>query len=87
MLDSKKIKLEETTSDAISSAASQVVKTVFAKAIFTYTRSGGTAKRAARERPSVPIIGLSPERRENSKKRRLCCYYSWSSNWCIRINQ
>ena len=34
ILESKKIKLEETTSDAISSAASQVVKTVFAKAIF-----------------------------------------------------
>ena len=62
ILESKKIKLEETTSDAISSAASQVVKTVFAKAIFTYTRSGATAKRAARERPTVPIIGLSPER-------------------------
>ena len=62
ILESKKIKLEETTSDAISSAASQVVKTVLAKAIFTYTRSGATAKRAARERPTVPIIGLSPER-------------------------
>jgi len=62
ILESKQIKLEETTSDAISSAASQVVKTVFAKAIFTYTRSGATAKRAARERPTVPIIGLSPEK-------------------------
>tara|TARA_B100000287_G_scaffold433933_1_gene496955 strand:+ start:2583 stop:3998 length:1416 start_codon:yes stop_codon:yes gene_type:complete len=62
ILESKKIKLEKTTSDAISSAASQVVKTVSAKAIFTYTRSGATAKRAARERPTVPIIGLSPER-------------------------
>ena len=62
MINSKKIKLEETTSDAISSAASQVVNTVSAKAIFTYTRSGKTAIRAARERPSVPIIGLSPER-------------------------
>ena len=62
ILESKKIKLEETTSDAISSAASQVVKTVLAKAIFTYTRSGATAKRAARERPTVPIIGLSPDR-------------------------
>ena len=62
ILESKQIKLEETTSDAISSAASQVVKTVLAKAIFTYTRSGATAKRAARERPTVPIIGLSPER-------------------------
>ena len=36
--------------------------TVSAKAIFTYTRTGATAKRASRERPSVPIIGLSPER-------------------------
>ena len=62
ILDSKQIKLQQTTSDAISSAASQVVKTVKAKAIFTYTRSGETAKRAARERPTVPIIGLSPER-------------------------
>ena len=62
MLESKKIKLEKTTSDAISSAASQVVNTLLAKAIFTYTRSGGTAKRAARERPTVPIIGLSPDR-------------------------
>ena len=62
ILESKQIKLEETTSDAISSAASQVVKTVLAKAIFTYTRSGAPAKRAARERPTVPIIGLSPER-------------------------
>ena len=62
ILDSKKIKLQQTTSDAISSAASQVVKTVEAKAIFTYTRSGATAKRAARERPAVPIIGLSPDR-------------------------
>ena len=62
ILESKKIRLEETTSDAISSAASQVVKTVLAKAIFTYTRSGATAKRAARERPTVPIIGLSPDR-------------------------
>ena len=61
-LDSKKVNLEQTTSDAISSAASQVVKTVSAKAIFTYTRSGTTAIRASRERPSVPIIGLSPER-------------------------
>ena len=62
ILESKKITLEETTSDAISSAASQVVKTVLAKAIFTYTRSGATAKRAARERPTVPIIGFSPDR-------------------------
>ena len=43
-------------------AGSQVVKTVQAKVNFTYTRSGETAKRATRERPAVPIIGLSPDR-------------------------
>ncbi len=31
-----------------------------AAAIVTYTTSGSTALRAARERPSVPILGLSP---------------------------
>ena len=50
LLNSKPVKLEETTSDAISAAASQVVNIVAAKAIFTYTRSGKTAIRAARER-------------------------------------
>ena len=62
LIEKNEIAQEKTTSDAISSAASKVVRTVSAKAIFTYTRSGTTARRASRERPSVPIIGLSPER-------------------------
>ena len=31
-----------------------------AKAVVTYTTSGSTALRAARERPDVPIMGISP---------------------------
>ncbi len=50
-----------TTEDAISAAARQVAKTVKAAAIVTFTTSGATALRAARERPSVPILVLTPK--------------------------
>ncbi|HTI86407.1 MAG TPA: pyruvate kinase, partial [Alphaproteobacteria bacterium] len=50
---------EATTSDAIAAAARQVANTISAAAIVTYSTSGSTTLRAARERPEVPIIGLS----------------------------
>jgi pyruvate kinase len=50
---------EHTTPDAISSAARQVAETVGAAAILSYTTSGATALRAARERPNVPVIVLT----------------------------
>ena len=49
-----------TASDAITAAARQVAETVEAVAIVTYTTSGSTTLRAARERPQVPILGLTP---------------------------
>ena len=49
---------EATAADAITAAARQVAQTVRAKAIVTYTTSGSTALRAARERPNVPILAL-----------------------------
>lgn len=52
--------LQETQSDAITAAARQVAKTIKAAAIVCYTTSGGTALRAARERPRVPILGMTP---------------------------
>ena len=60
---------DATTSDAISVAAAQVAKTLNASVITTYTKSGGTARRAARERPTVPILGLTAEK---STARQLC---------------
>ncbi len=51
--------LEQNTSDAITAAARQVAETVGAVAIVTYTTSGSTTLRAARERPAVPIICLT----------------------------
>jgi pyruvate kinase len=48
-----------TAADAITSAAAQVAETISAAAIVTYTMSGSTALRAARERPTVPILLLT----------------------------
>lgn len=50
---------EHTSPDAISAAARQVADTVGAVAIVSFTNSGATALRAARERPSVPAIALT----------------------------
>jgi pyruvate kinase len=52
--------LEATTADAISAAASQVSRTIGASAIVTYTTSGSTAFRAARERGKTTVLALTP---------------------------
>ncbi|ABR61506.1 pyruvate kinase [Sinorhizobium medicae] len=51
---------EATGADAISLAAHQIAETLKLAAIVTYTSSGTTGLRAARERPQVPVIALSP---------------------------
>ncbi len=52
---------EATAADAISAATRQTAETLDLAAIVTYTSSGSTGLRAARERPSKPIIALSPK--------------------------
>lgn len=52
---------ESTTSDAITAAARQVAHTIRAAAIVTFTTTGRTTFRAARERPEVPILAITPE--------------------------
>jgi pyruvate kinase len=54
---------EATAADAISAATRQVAETLDLAAIVTYTSSGSTGIRASRERPSKPIIALSPNPR------------------------
>ncbi|MFN0044238.1 MAG: pyruvate kinase [Alphaproteobacteria bacterium] len=51
---------QATANDAITAAAARVAHTISAKAIVTYTTSGSTTLRAARERPGVPILSLTP---------------------------
>ncbi|MDF1750866.1 MAG: pyruvate kinase [Alphaproteobacteria bacterium] len=58
---------EPTTADAVASAAAQIAKTLNVNAIATYTTSGSTTLRIARERPMAPILGLTP--RDDTARR------------------
>ncbi|HEY8947504.1 MAG TPA: pyruvate kinase [Rhizomicrobium sp.] len=59
----------ETTPDAIMQAVHDVTHTIHAKCIVSWTGSGSTGLRAARERPEAPIIALTPS---IETARRLC---------------
>jgi len=73
MVDAEPLALESTSGDAITAAAHQVATTIGAAVIATYTTSGSTTLRAARERPAVPILCLT----ENAATaRRLALSYA-----------
>ncbi len=59
VMDAQHPEPESTTPDAISAAASQVAHTINAAAIVSFSLSGSTTLRMARERPEVPVIGLT----------------------------
>ena len=46
--------------DAITTAARQIAQTTKAKAIVCFTLQGSTVLRASQERPTVPILGITP---------------------------
>jgi pyruvate kinase len=58
---------DPTTADALAEAAKNIAATVSAKAIICFTTSGSTARRVARERPSVPLLVLTP-RQETARR-------------------
>jgi len=60
MINARPSKPEPTGADAISLAARQIAETLALSAIVAYTGTGATGIRASRERPSTPIIALSP---------------------------
>jgi pyruvate kinase len=68
-MDAQRCLPEETTPDALMAAVHQVTHTIHARAIVTWTGSGSTGLRAARERPEAPIIALTPG---VETARRLC---------------
>ncbi len=49
-----------TGADAIAAAASAIADTVKLGAIVCYTATGSTVLRVTRERPGIPVIGLTP---------------------------
>ena len=60
IINAQRSQPEATGPDAISLAAREIAETLGLSAIVTYTASGNTGLRAARERPQVPIVALSP---------------------------
>lgn len=61
ILEAQRLEPEATGADAISAAAAQVAHTLSAAAIVSYTTSGSTGLRVARERPEVPILCLTSQ--------------------------
>lgn len=60
LLNAGQAKPKRTMADTIMESASQASTTLPAAAIVTFTTSGATALRAARRRPPVPILALTP---------------------------
>ncbi|MDN2565675.1 pyruvate kinase [Aquibium sp. A9E412] len=60
IINAQRSEPEATGADAISLAARQIAETLNLSAIISFTSSGTTGLRAARERPRVPIVALSP---------------------------
>ena len=54
---------EPTTADALSESGAQIARIIHAKAMICYTSSGSTARRIARERPTVPTLAMSAMQR------------------------
>jgi pyruvate kinase len=52
---------DPTTADALADASHGIAETVSAHAIICFTTSGSTARRVSRERPSVPLLVLTPK--------------------------
>ncbi|MCB1742603.1 MAG: pyruvate kinase, partial [Gammaproteobacteria bacterium] len=62
-LDSQLPEPQATTADAICDAMRRIAQTLPVAATITFTSSGFSALRTARERPATPILALTPHRR------------------------
>ena len=60
IINAQRFEPEATSADAISVAARQVAETLNLSCIVCYTASGSTGIRVSRERPTVPVIALTP---------------------------
>ena len=70
MMDAYRYAPEATAADAITAAARQVAHTISASGIVTFSSTGSTTIRCARERPAVPVLSLTP-RADTARKMTL----------------
>lgn len=68
-LEASRIPCRDTVAEATTAAAREIAETTALKAICCYTQSGYTAQLAAREKPRVPIVALTPNM---ATARHLC---------------
>lgn len=81
IIEASRTSAQATVADAITAAARKIAETTDIKAICCFTHSGKTALMAARERPRVPIIALTPLQRT---ARRLTL--AWGLH-CVQTNE
>jgi len=62
---------DQTTADALAKACASIAETVTLAGIIVFTGSGSTARRVARERPSVPMLVLTPSQKTARKSALL----------------
>jgi pyruvate kinase len=60
LLDALRTTSQPTSADAICAALDTIAELLPVAAIVTYTTSGSTSLRAARERPVAPILSMTP---------------------------
>jgi pyruvate kinase len=60
MIHAQRTDPEATGADAIAAAARQIAETLELSAVVCWTSSGSTGLRVARERPTSPIVAISP---------------------------
>ncbi len=61
ILAAQRIEPDATGADALAAAARQIAETLSVKVIASYTSSGSTVIRVARERPAAQILALCPQ--------------------------
>jgi pyruvate kinase len=76
LLDANQEAARPNPADAVCAALRQTTHIVHAKATVTYTSSGFSAMRAARERPEAPIVSITPSRQTAA---RLCLVWGLHS--------
>ena len=72
LTDTARPEPEANSASAIAAAARQVAHTIGAQAIATFSQTGSTTLRVARERPDCPILGLT---QTAQAARRMACIW------------